>query len=78
MCTITVFTDDDPQSVSPEFPALTEVKIENVVFSVEKVEEVLTELNPNSWPRWSGGQASEGVCTRDGTNLVSNLPQVDG
>ena len=42
-----VFTDDDPQAIPPNFPALTEEKIENVVFSVEKVEEVLTDLKPN-------------------------------
>ena len=41
------FTNDVPGREIPEFPVLTQEKLEDVVFSVEKVEEVLTEVNPN-------------------------------
>ena len=42
-----VFTKDNPQLPTPEFPSLTQEKLEDVVVSVESVEEALTNLNPN-------------------------------
>ena len=43
-----VFTkDNDPQPAIPDFPPLTQEKLEDIVLSEEKIEEVLTDLNPN-------------------------------
>ena len=42
-----VFTKDDPLVPAPYFPSQTEEKLEDVVVSVESVEEILMGLNPN-------------------------------
>ena len=42
-----VFTSDNHLSATPDFPSLTEEKLEDVVLSVEAVEEVLTNLKPH-------------------------------
>ena len=40
-------TDADPQSMMPEFLPLTQDKLEDIVLSEDKIEEILTGLNPN-------------------------------
>ena len=42
-----VFTNDNPQDPTPEFPTLTQERLEDVKFDVESVEEVLSNLKPN-------------------------------
>ena len=42
-----VFTNDDQQHPAPEFPILTQERLEDIVLSEEAVEDVLTGLNPN-------------------------------
>ena len=42
-----VFTEDDPSTPAPDFPSLTLEKLEDVVVSVDSVEEILMNLNPN-------------------------------
>lgn len=42
-----VFTSDEPDYSPPDFPSLTEEKLEDVVLTEESVEEILTDLNPN-------------------------------
>ena len=41
------FTYDNAQSPTPEFPSLTQEKLEDIVVTKESVEEVLISLNPN-------------------------------
>ena len=42
-----VFTDDNHESPTPEFPSFTHERLDDIVVSKELVEEILTGLNPN-------------------------------
>ena len=68
-----VFTFDDPQHLPPDFPPLTQEKLEDIILTEEAVEETLTDLNPNK------AAGPDGVESKlSGHDSLSTVSKIDG